>query len=104
MEQAPKSESLFFGVPIEGSTLYFEVEIANWEFPEGMSYIPCYPEYHTKLYRAVSHSDKAWMESSGKVYLVKNRLGGDNDWPLTSENQIKEFMWKKLKASRLNNY
>jgi len=77
------------------------------EFTKGVTSIPYRREYHTKILRCISYSDRVWIQGPrGGVKIVKNRRDMTNVYGYVTKNEklMKEFMWVKLQAQTLAYY
>ena len=77
------------------------------EFPKGVISIPYKHEYYTKIKRCISYSNKVWVQGTrGGVKVIKNREcnRGQIGYVTTDDNEMKKFMWAKLKAKSLAHY
>lgn len=84
-------------------TYYFEItpNIETWEVEAG-SVLCVYDEgrHGTKISRLTSYSEKVWYQNDkGMVMVIKDRYFESN-YPVTEED-LKQFMWIKLKAKEL---
>ena len=90
------------------STYYCEI-VGDYtpEFPKGVYVIPYHREYHTKISRCVSYSNKVWVQGPrGGVKIIKDRTDPYAEYGYVTKNEeiMKEFMWVKLKAQSLTHY
>lgn len=77
------------------------------EFSKGVTTIPWKREYHTKILRCISYSDRVWVQGpKGGVKIIKDRQTNANLYGYVTKNEelMKRFMWVKLKAKTLPNY
>jgi hypothetical protein len=78
------------------------------EFAKGVIMIPFKHEYITKIKRCISYSDKVWIQGSrGGVKIIKDREtypSGIYGYITKNEDEMKKFMWAKLKSRSLANY
>jgi hypothetical protein len=77
------------------------------EFPKGVTSIPYRHEYLTKIKRCISYSDKVWVQGSrGGVKVIKDQESNTGliGYITKNDNELKKFMWAKLKAKLLAHY
>jgi hypothetical protein len=81
-------------------------EFDTWEFQPGIVYmIPRLHKYDTKIFRAISYSDKVWIQGiRGGVKIAKDKIGGNYGYITGNKKAMQEFMWVKLKAQSLQGY
>jgi hypothetical protein len=92
-----------------GRTVYYCQVSKNHtpEFPKGIISIPFKQEYITKIKRCISYSEKVWVQGSrGGVKVIKDRETdtGPFGYVTRDDNEMKKFMWAKLKAKSLAHY
>lgn len=92
-----------------GRPTYFCQVSGNFtpEFPKGVIAIPYKHEYMTKIKRCISYSDKVWIQGPrGGVKVIKDRETdtGPYGYVTKNEDEMKKFMWAKLKAKSLAHY
>lgn len=92
-----------------GRPIYYCQISGDWtpEFPKGVISIPFKVEYTTKIQRCISYSDKVWIQGSrGGVKVIKDRetYTGLYGYVTKNEEEMKKFMWAKLKAKSLAHY
>ena len=92
-----------------GRPIYYCQVSGNFtpEFPKGVIAIPYKHEYMTKIKRCISYSDRVWVQGSrGGVKIIKDRenVVGVYGYITKNEEEMKKFMWVKLKAKTLAHY
>ena len=92
-----------------GRPIYYCQVSGNFtpEFPKGVIAIPYKHEYMTKIKRCISYSDRVWVQGSqGGVKIIKDRenVVGVYGYITKNEEEMKKFMWAKLKAKTLAHY
>jgi len=93
---------------VDNSIYYCEIAgDYTYEFSKGVTAIPWKREYHTKLLRCISYSDRVWVQGPrGGVKIIKDRQTNTNLYGYVTKNEelMKRFMWVKLKARTLAFY
>lgn len=80
---------------------YCEVLVPHGVYPPGVYTFEFDPVYGMwgKHSRLVQMSNWVWKETEDRVVWIKNRSRATPD--LLNEDELKEFMWVKLKAKEL---
>jgi hypothetical protein len=92
------------------SIFYCEIESHDpfpdtWEFTPGIYAIPDRIEYNTKIHRCMSYSKNVWIQGpQGGVRKRKSIFTHMFYYVTKDEEEMKKFMWAKLKAQPLPNY
>ena len=78
-------------------TLYYKM---NPEHTNGREYF--YEDIHSSTHHPwhLQLSLMTWKEDENGIRVMKDRLGGCIKW-LETEDELKEFMWIKLKSQKL---
>ena len=80
------------------ANLYCEVLVEHCEYPPGVYKFEDDPRYGTwgKHLTLLQMSHWVWKETEDRVVWIKNRSRATPD--LLTQDELKEFMWTKLRA------